>query len=98
VPPDGRWNRPRCSPGDGALRTGITAVHTLLDTPEQMIAYSRLRAAGKLPIRVTAMPPYAAVETLHAHGIRTGFATNPLRFGAAKPLLRRLARSTDRRS
>jgi predicted amidohydrolase YtcJ len=67
-----------------ALRTGITSVQTLLDTPAQMIAYSRLRAAGKLPIRVTAMPPYAAVEQLHAHGIRTGFGDDVLRFGAAK--------------
>jgi predicted amidohydrolase YtcJ len=69
---------------DVALRTGITSVQTLLDTPEQMIAYSRLHAAGKLPIRVTAMPPYAAVEKLHAHGIRTGFGDAFLRFGAAK--------------
>src|SRR5207248_7354169 len=46
---------------DVALRTGITSVQTLLDTPEQMIAYSRLHAAGKLPIRVMAMPPHAAV-------------------------------------
>src|SRR5207248_2352018 len=47
-----------------ALRTGITSVHTLLDTPDQMIAYARLRRKGKLPIRVTGMPPYSAVEQL----------------------------------
>jgi predicted amidohydrolase YtcJ len=69
---------------DVALRTGITSVHTLLDTPEQMIAWSRLRRAGKLPLRVTAMPAYAAVEQLHAHGVRSGLGDDRLRFGAAK--------------
>ena len=67
-----------------ALRTGITSVQTLLDTPDQMIAWSRLRAAGKLPLRVTGMPPYASVEQLHAHGVRSGFGDERLRFGAAK--------------
>jgi predicted amidohydrolase YtcJ len=69
---------------DVALRTGITSVHTLLDTPRQMIAWSRLCRAGKLPIRVTAMPQYDAVEQLHAHGVRSGFGDDRLRFGAAK--------------
>jgi predicted amidohydrolase YtcJ len=67
-----------------ALRTGITSVQTLLDTPEQMTAYSRLRARGALPIRVCGMPPYSAVEALHGHGIRTGFGDRWLRFGGAK--------------
>jgi predicted amidohydrolase YtcJ len=67
-----------------ALRTGITSVHTLLDTPEQMIAYSRLRRGGRLPIRVTGLPPYDAVAALHAHGINTTFGDEWLRVGAAK--------------
>jgi predicted amidohydrolase YtcJ len=67
-----------------ALRTGITSVHTLLDTPDQMLAWSRLRRKGKLPIRITAMPPYKSVATLHAHGISTTFGDDWLRVGAAK--------------
>ena len=67
-----------------ALKTGITSVHTLLDTPEQMIAWSRLRRKGKLPIRVTGMPPYSAVAALHAHGINTTFGDEWLNVGAAK--------------
>jgi predicted amidohydrolase YtcJ len=67
-----------------ALRTGITSVHTLLDSPEQMIAYSRLRRRGRLPIRITGMPPYSAVEALHAHGINTTFGDEWLNVGAAK--------------
>jgi predicted amidohydrolase YtcJ len=67
-----------------ALKTGITSVHTLLDTPEQMGAYARLRRRGKLPIRVVGMPPYASVAALHAHGINSTFGDDWLRFGAAK--------------
>jgi predicted amidohydrolase YtcJ len=67
-----------------ALKTGITSVQTLLDTPDQMTAYSRLHTKKKLPIRVVGMPPYSAVGALHAHGIRTGFGDEWLKFGAAK--------------
>jgi predicted amidohydrolase YtcJ len=67
-----------------ALRTGITSVQTLLDMPSQMIAWSRLRRKGQLPIRVTGMPPYSAVAQLHAHGISTTFGDEWLNVGAAK--------------
>lgn len=67
-----------------ALRTGITSIGTLLDTPEQMGAYARLHRKGKLPLRVTGMPPYASVAALHAHGVGTGFGDEWLRFGGAK--------------
>lgn len=67
-----------------ALRTGITSVHTLLDSPDQMIAYSRLRRKRKLPIRVTGIPPYSAVEQLHKHGINTTFGDEWLNIGACK--------------
>jgi len=67
-----------------ALKTGITSVQTLLDTPGQMIGYARLRLKGKLPIRVVGMPPYDAVEQLHRHGIHSTFGDEWLRFGACK--------------
>jgi predicted amidohydrolase YtcJ len=67
-----------------AIRTGITSVHTLLDTPEQMAAYARLRRKGALPLRVVGMPPYGAVAQLHAHGVNSTFGDDRLRFGAAK--------------
>ena len=67
-----------------ALRTGITSVQTLLDAPNQMQAYARLRGKGKLPIRITGMPPYSAVEQLRAHGINTTFGDEWLNVGAAK--------------
>jgi predicted amidohydrolase YtcJ len=67
-----------------ALRTGITSVQTLLDSPDQMAAYARLRRKGKLPIRVVGMPPYDAVAALHAHGVNSTFGDDRVRFGAAK--------------
>jgi predicted amidohydrolase YtcJ len=67
-----------------ALRTGITSVQTLLDTPDQMAAYARLRRKGKLPIRICGMPPYGAAAALHAHGVNSTFGDEWLRFGAAK--------------
>jgi predicted amidohydrolase YtcJ len=67
-----------------ALRSGITSVQTLLDTPEQMIGYARLRRAGKLQIRVVGMPPYDAVQALHHHGVNSTFGDERLRFGACK--------------
>jgi predicted amidohydrolase YtcJ len=69
---------------DVALRTGITSVQTLLDRPGQMRTYARLRAKGKLPIRVVGMPPYTAVEALHGHGVNSTFGDEWVRFGAAK--------------
>jgi hypothetical protein len=67
-----------------ALKTGITSIGTLLDTPEQMGAYSRLRRKGKLPLRVTGMPPYASIAGLYERGVNTTFGDEWLRFGGAK--------------
>ncbi|MBC8140172.1 MAG: amidohydrolase [Armatimonadetes bacterium] len=69
-----------------ALSRGFTAVGTLLDTPEQMGAYLRLKRAGKLPpVRVSAHPPHkAAVGSLAENGIATGFGDEFLRYGGAK--------------
>ncbi|MGB7158735.1 MAG: amidohydrolase, partial [Tepidisphaeraceae bacterium] len=69
---------------DVALRTGITSAQTMLDTPDQMAAYARLRRKGKLPLRIVGMPPYDAVAQLHAHGVNSTFGDDRLRFGAAK--------------
>jgi predicted amidohydrolase YtcJ len=67
-----------------ALKTGITRVGTLLDTADQMGAYTRLQRRGKLPLRVTGMPPYASIAALHSGGIGTTFGNDALRFGGAK--------------
>ncbi|MBC8135256.1 MAG: amidohydrolase [Fibrella sp.] len=69
-----------------ALSRGFTSVGTLLDTPDQMGAYLRLKRKGELPpVRVTAHPPHkAAVGSLADNGIATGFGDEWLRYGGAK--------------
>lgn len=69
-----------------ALSRGFTSVGTLLDTPDQMGAYQRLKRKGLLPkVRVTAHPPHkAAVAALAENGIGTGFGDEWLRYGGAK--------------
>jgi len=67
-----------------ALKTGITSVGTLLDTPDQLGAYALLRRKGQLPLRVTGMPPQSSTDTLHAHGVNTTFGDSWLKLGGAK--------------
>jgi predicted amidohydrolase YtcJ len=67
-----------------ALANGITTVGTLLDIPEQMEAYSRLRRRGGLPLRIVGMPPQTSADPLSTHGVNTTFGDDGLRFGGAK--------------
>ncbi|HEV8606297.1 MAG TPA: amidohydrolase [Tepidisphaeraceae bacterium] len=67
-----------------ALQTGITTVQTMLDTPNQMIGYSRLHRQNRLPLRVVAMPPFSAIDDLHKYGLRSRFGDDRLQFGACK--------------
>lgn len=84
TPAEEELERAILAAGQVLLRTGITSVQTMLDTPGQMSGLSRLHRAGRLPVRVVAMPPYSAVEQLYAHGVRTGLGDSWLKFGAAK--------------
>ena len=86
IPPmdEGELEQAALAACEVALRTGITSIHTLLDTADQMATWSRLRRKGKLPIRVTGLPQYSAVKALHEHGVNTGFGDEWLNFGAAK--------------
>jgi hypothetical protein len=68
-----------------ALSSGITSAQTMLDRPEQLRALARLKSRlGRLPIRVTAHPMEAQADSLHDHGILTGFGDEWLRIGAIK--------------
>ena len=70
---------------DVALQTGITSLQTMLESPEQLQVYQRLkRQLGRLPVRVVAMPPERSVEALSQHGLFTGVGDDWLRIGAAK--------------
>jgi predicted amidohydrolase YtcJ len=68
-----------------ALRSGITSVQTLLDTVDQVHVYTRLRAKlGRLPIRMTVMPPQDSLEVMHSLGLPFGAGDAWLRVGGAK--------------
>lgn len=67
-----------------ALTHGITSVGTLLDTPDQLGAYIRLEQDGRLPIRMTGMPPYASIHHLKAFAIQTGYGSDYVKLGGAK--------------
>ena len=84
TPGEGEYERAVLAACDVALRAGVTSVHTLLESADQMGAFQRLHRRGELPIRVTAIPPWSAVDALHAHGVGTGFGDERLRFGPCK--------------
>lgn len=67
-----------------AIAAGITCCQTMLDTPDQMAAYARLRRRNALPLRIVGHPPYRSIAALHQHGIDTTFGDEFVRFGAAK--------------
>ena len=86
-PSDSEMERAITLAANVALATGITSVGTLLDPPfaaEQLRAFQNLRDRSELPVRVTAMPPYAMMADLHRRGIKTGDGDDWLRTGGVK--------------
>ena len=68
-----------------AIRSGITSVGSMLDSPEHFPVFDRMRRRlGRLPIRVTAMPMEAQAEDFASRGLITGAGDDWLRIGAAK--------------
>ena len=69
-----------------ALRTGITSVQTMLDDIGQWRVYQGLhrKLGGRLPIRVTVMPPQADAEFVRDRGLVTGVGDDWLRVGGVK--------------
>ena len=69
-----------------ALRTGITSVQTMLDNIGQWRTYERFHAklGGRLPIRMTVMPPQADAEFVRDRGSITGTGDDWLRMGGVK--------------
>jgi predicted amidohydrolase YtcJ len=67
-----------------ALRTGITSVQTLLDSPDMVNQFLGLWPNSRLPIRITGMPPYESVELLYQGGITANCGDEWFNIGAAK--------------
>lgn len=87
IPPldDDALERSLLAACDVALRTGITSVQTMLDHIDQWPVYQRLRTKlGRLPIRMTVMPPQADAEFVRDRGFVTGTGDEWLRTGGVK--------------
>jgi predicted amidohydrolase YtcJ len=69
-----------------ALRTGITSAQTMLEDIGQWRTYQRLHArlGGRLPLRMTVMPPQADAEFVRHRGSITGTGDDWLRMGGVK--------------
>ncbi len=66
-----------------AHRLGITSIHDIVDLPAWR-AYQRARRAGRLRLRVYAMPRDTLLPALVAAGLMTGLGDAWLRLGAIK--------------
>jgi predicted amidohydrolase YtcJ len=66
-----------------AHRLGITSIHDVV-TASGWEAYQQAHRAGRLSLRVTAMPPNSVAASLAHAGIRTGLGDEWLRIGPVK--------------
>jgi len=65
-------------------RTGLTSVHDVLGSPEDLRAYQDARDAGDLLFRVYCFLGVAHFEPMLAAGVRTGLGDDWVRVGAVK--------------
>jgi predicted amidohydrolase YtcJ len=70
-----------------AAEVGLTTLHDVALSPEEMRAYQEADAQGWLKVRVRLVPLVGSVEDaerLAAQGVRTGFGSDRLRLGGVK--------------
>ena len=70
-----------------AAEVGLTTIHDIFLTSEDMRGYQQAEQRGWLKIRVQMSPRIGSIadaEKLAAMGVRTGFGNDRLKFGAAK--------------
>ena len=65
-------------------RTGLTSVHDVLGSPEDLRAYQDARDAGDLLFRVYCFLGVAHLDPMLAAGVRTGLGDDWVRVGAVK--------------
>ncbi len=65
-------------------RTGLTSVHDVYGSPEDLRAYQDAREAGELLFRVYCFIGYSHIDRMIAAGVRTGLGDEWLRVGAMK--------------
>ncbi len=72
---------------EAALSVGLTTIHDINLSPEDLRGYQQAERAGWLKVRVQMVPRVrnlADAETLARSGLYTGFGNDRLRLGAAK--------------
>ncbi|MCX6375863.1 MAG: amidohydrolase [Armatimonadetes bacterium] len=67
-----------------ARSTGITSVHALIGSMDELNALRRLHESGDLPVRIYVQPGYGMMDKLIEEGLRTGTGDDMLRIGSAK--------------
>jgi len=67
-----------------ARSTGITSVHALIGSMDELKALRRLHESGELPVRIYVQPGYGMMDKLIEEGLRTGSGDDMLRIGSAK--------------
>lgn len=67
-----------------ARKTGITAVHCLINSKHELEAIRRLHESGRLPIRFYVQISYRLFSSLVKQGIRTGSGDDMCRIGSVK--------------
>lgn len=69
-----------------AAQEGLTTVHWIVRSPTEIKTIQKLRANGKLPIRIYILIPVEFMEHLIEIGLQTGFGDNMIKIGSIKIL------------
>ena len=67
-----------------ARATGITSVHALLNSMDELDAFRRLHESGVLVTRIYAQPSYGLLDRLLEQGLKTGSGDDMFRIGSIK--------------
>jgi len=67
-----------------ARSTGITAVHCLINSMDELNALRHLHASGRLPVRFYVQVSYSMFPELTKEGLKTGSGDDMLRIGSVK--------------
>ncbi len=69
-----------------AIEAGLTSVHWMLESAEDMRMIQKLNSEGKLPLRVILGIPVQSLEELATLGLMTGFGNAKVKLGFVKIL------------
>lgn len=69
-----------------AVEAGLTTVHWIIDSPNEIRIIQKLRANKKLPIRIYIIIPVEFMEHIIELGLQTGFGDDMVKIGGIKIL------------